>query len=363
MSTLRELLGVAVEHQASDLHLKSGKVPIFRIHQELIEGGEQPISAVEVRQLVQDILPAHLTDRYRVQHEADFSLAAEGIGRFRVNIFSSCGEDTIVMRHVKAEIPTFEDLHLPDVLKSLAFSPRGIILAAGTTGCGKSTTLAAIIQHINSHLRRRIVTVEDPIEYVFADRESVISQREVGLDTASFHAALKHVLRQDPDVIMIGEMRDSESFMAALAAAETGHLVLSTLHTGNASQAVPRILDFFPSTERDQLRMALADNLRAVFCQRLVPATQGGVRPAVEIMINTPTVRKLIEKNVLEKLAAAIETGSEDGMMTFNQAIYHMIRAGEITEEMGMRYASNPEALRMNLKGIFLDEARRILAT
>ncbi len=321
------------------------------------------MEADSVASVCREIMPVHLHDRFRAQHEADFSFAEEGIGRFRVNAFQAINCCSLALRYVKAAIPTFDDLHLPPQIKALSMSPRGIILAAGTTGCGKSTTLAAIIQHINATLKRRIITIEDPIEYVFENAKSLVSQREVGLDTVSFHAGLKHVLRQDPDVIMIGEMRDAESFGAALAAAETGHLVLSTLHTGTAAQAVPRILDFFPSTERDQLRMALADNLRAVFCQRLVPSVRGGVRPAVEILINTPTVRKLLERNVVEKLPAAIETGTEDGMQNFNQAVYALIKSGEITEEMGLRYSGNPEALRMNLKGIFLDEAKRILAT
>ena len=363
MSALYELLSRAVELGASDVHLKSDHAPMFRIHQELQESGFGSISADQMEIVVADVLPEHLKDRFRTQNEADFSYAMESVGRFRVNLFRSCGCCNLVMRYVKAKMPNFEELHLPPALKQLAQSPRGIIIAAGTTGCGKSTTLAAIINHINHHFPRRIITAEDPIEYVFHDIKSVISQREVGLDTHSFHAALKHVLRQDPDVIMIGEMRDAESFAAALTAAETGHLVLTTLHTGTAAQAVPRILDFFPSSERDQLRMALADNLRAVFCQRLIPSIRGGVRPAVEIMINTPTVRKLLEKNMTEKLYAAIEVGSEDGMQTFNQAVYKLIRAGEITEELGMRYAGSSEALRMNLKGVFLDESRRILSS
>ena len=233
----------------------------------------------------------------------------------------------------------------------------------GTTGSGKSTTLAAMIQYINTNLNRRIITIEDPIEYVFDDKQSIVSQREVGLDTPSFRSALTNVMRQDPDVILIGEMRDSESFMAALAAAETGHLVFSTLHTGNASQSVNRILDFFPSSEREQIRKSLAATIRAVVCQRLIPAIQGGVVPAVEILVNTGTVRKLIEKNQLETLQAAIETGEDDGMQTFGQHIYHLIKDGVISEEDGMLRTDNPEALKMNLKGIFLSDSRRILSS
>lgn len=363
MPSLHELLRIAVARGASDVHLVAERPPTLRIAQELVPATPEPISAEQVAANADALLPPHLRERFHTQREADFSYIEPGVGRFRVNIFLATGTYAISFRHVKDRVPSFEELHLPPQIQGLAMFPRGIVLAAGTTGCGKSTTLAAIIEHINTHLVRRIITIEDPIEYIFHPKCSIISQREVGIDTQSFHAALKHVLRQDPDVIMIGEMRDAESFVAALSAAQTGHLVLSTLHTGTAAQAIPRILDFFPASERDSIRMALADNLRAVFCQRLVPSTDGGVRPAVEILIATPTVRKLIEQNRLDKLSAAIETGTEDGMQTFNQSLYAMIRAGEVTEEVAMRYASNPEALRMNLKGVFLDEARRILTS
>ena len=363
MSLLRELLSHAVSLGASDIHLTADHKPIFRVHADLIDGAPNILDSETLTKMVEDIIPAHTRRRYETEHEVDFSLAEEGVGRFRVNVFFSHGTPTIALRHVKTKIPSFEELHLMPILKDLALTPRGIIIAAGTTGSGKSTTLAALIQHINTHQRRRIITVEDPIEYLFEDDQSIISQREVGLDTLSFHAALKHVLRQDPDVIMVGEMRDAESFVAALSAAETGHLIFSTVHTDTAAQSVSRIMNFFPATERDQVRMSLAANLRAVICQRLTPSMQSGVVPAIEIMINTPTVRKLMEKNLLEKLPAAIETGTEDGMQTFNQAVYNLIKTGAITEEEGLLRAGNPETLKMNLKGIFLDEAHRILST
>jgi twitching motility protein PilT len=361
MSILRELLIQAANEGASDIHLKAHQAPVLRISGDLVQLGHNPLEAEDMVEMVSEILPAHVRKRYELEHEADFSLEAEGAGRFRVNIFHAQGEPSIVMRLVKTKIPSFEELSLPETLKDLALSPRGIILCCGTTGSGKSTSLAAMIQHINQTQKRRVLTIEDPLEYIFEDDQSVVSQREIGLDTMSFHASLKHVLRQDPDVIMIGEMRDAESFMAALAASETGHLIFSTLHTGTASQSVARILDFFPANERDQMRMSLASNMRAVFCQRLIPAIKGGVVPAVEILINTPTVRKLIEKNIVSKLEAAIETGGEDGMQTFNQHIYQLITSGVISEEQGMLRAGNPEALEMNLKGIFLDEGDRIL--
>jgi twitching motility protein PilT len=335
---------------------------MYRIRGDLTPSGTGVLSAEQVKGIVDDILPQHTRRRYDIEHEADFSLQEEDVGRFRVNVFVCHGSPAVAMRHVKTRIPTFEELRVPMALKDLAMLHRGIILASGTTGAGKSTTLAAMLNEINQHRKCRIITIEDPIEYIFEDNMAVISQREVGLDTMSFHAALKHILRQDPDVIMIGEMRDAESFMAALSAAETGHLIFSTLHTGSAAQSISRILDFFPASERDQIRMSLAANVRAVICQRLIPCIEGGVVPAVEIMINNSTVTKLIEKNILEKLEAAVETGREDGMQTFNQSIYKLIKGGLITEEDGLRRATNPEALKMNLKGIFLDEDKRILS-
>ncbi|MBP7829559.1 MAG: PilT/PilU family type 4a pilus ATPase [Kiritimatiellae bacterium] len=363
MSLLRELLTEAVRRGASDVHLKAHQPPLFRVHANLEDARPEPLTPEQLKDFVRELVPAHLQASIDHKHELDFSYRLEEVGRFRVNVFQSQGLPAVAMRHVKSKIPGFEDLHLPPILQKLAEVPRGIVLATGTTGSGKSTTLASMIQHINVHFKRRIITVEDPIEYEFEDAQSSISQREIGLDTVSFHTALKFMLRQDPDVIMVGEMRDAESFTAALAASETGHLVLTTLHTDTASQTLSRILNFFPHTERDQVRMSLANNLKAVICQRLIPAIRGGVVPATEIMINTPTVRKLIEKNSLEVLAAAIETGEADGMQTFNQAIYKMIKSGQITEEEGMARAGNVEQLRMNLKGIFLDESKRILAT
>ncbi len=265
------------------------------------------------------------------------------------------------MRFVKAEIPTVEELRIPTQIKGLAHVPRGIILLSGTTGCGKSTTLASIIGEINRTQRRRIITIEDPIEYVFEDDQSLINQREIGIDTLSFQNSLKHLLRQDPDVILIGEMRDRTSIRTALLAAETGHLVMSTLHAGTADLAIPRILDMFPGDEQDQIRLALAGNLYAIICQRLMRDVNGDAIPSVEILFNTPTVSKLLQKNQLSHLSAAIETGRDDGMQSFNQSLYDLITKGLVSEEEAMRYASNPEALRMNLQGIFLDEGNRIL--
>src|SRR6266478_2857068 len=361
METFHRILKTAVEGGASDIHLKIGTPVIFRINRQLI-AIECPLPTEEwVNKIVDQILPAHLKPKIEEEREADFSYFIPGIGRFRTNLFQQRGQWCLAMRHVKTHVPSFQELGLLEQIKRIAESPRGIVLLAGSTGCGKSTTLAAMIEHINANFKKHIITMEDPIEYVFEDNQCVVEQREVGLDTLSFHHALKHVLRQDPDIIMIGEMRDSISFTAAMSAADTGHLVLSTLHTTNAAQSVSRILDFFKADEREQIRRQLAGTLQAVICQRMVTTITGTVTPALEILVTTGTVKRLLEENRLDKLPAAIETGNEDGMITFNQSLFNLVKQGKVSEQEALSKASNPQALEMNFKGIFLDEGRRIL--
>ncbi len=359
---LRGILKAAVEGGASDVHIKVGNPIVLRINRQLV-AIEAPTPTNEwMSQILTEIVPPHARHRLDTEREVDFSYLEDGVGRFRTNVFQQRGSFALAMRYVKTIVPSFEELGLLPVLKDIAKAPRGIVLVAGTTGSGKSTTLAAMIEHVNANFKKHIVTLEDPIEFVFEDNQSVIEQREVGLDTQSFEHGLKHVLRQDPDVIMIGEMRDATSFQAAISAADTGHLVLSTLHTQNAAQSVGRILDFFRPDEREQIRRQLAGTLKAVVCQRMINTVTGGVTPALEILINTPTVRKMLEENRLEKLGAAIETGRDDGMQTFNQALYDLARDKKITEKEALAKASNPQALEMMFKGIFLDEGRRILS-
>jgi twitching motility protein PilT len=362
MELFYRILKAAVDGGASDVHIKIGTPIIFRINRQLI-AIEAPIPTPDWMNMVVDhVVPKHARQRLDEEREVDFSYYVPNIGRFRTNCFQQRGEWCLAMRYVKTRIPSFEELNLLPVLKKIAESPRGIVLVSGTTGCGKSTTLAAMVEYINTHFKKHIITLEDPIEYVFEDNQSVIEQREIGLDCLSFEHGLKHILRQDPDIIMIGEMRDATSFYAAMSAAETGHLVLSTLHTTNAAIAVGRILDFFGPEERDQVRRQLSGTLQAIVCQRMVNAIDGGLIPALEIMINTPTVRKLIEESRLEKLSAAIEVGRDDGMQNFNQALFDLVKARKITEKEALAKASNPETLKMNFQGIFLDEARRILS-
>lgn len=361
LELFHKILKAAVDAGASDVHLKVNTPVIFRIHRQLI-AIECPYPTLEWMNLVvSGVTPVHLKRRLEDEREVDFSYFVPGIGRFRTNLFQQRGEFCFAMRYVKTQVPSFEELGLPETIKKIAESPRGIVLLAGSTGCGKSTTLAAMVEHINANFKKHLITIEDPIEYVFEDNQCVVEQREIGLDTLSFHHALKHVLRQDPDIIMVGEMRDAISFSAAMSAADTGHLVLSTLHTTNAAQSVSRVLDFFKADEREQIRRQLCGTLQAVICQRMVSLIAGGMTPAVEIMINTPTVKKLIEENRLDKLPAAIETGIDDGMQNFNHALLKLVQDGRVSEKEALAKATNAQSLEMNFKGIFLTEGKRIL--
>ncbi len=361
MSTLSELLRSTADIGASDLHLTCGQSPAYRVSGELVIEDTVPLGDKDIRMIIEEAVPDHLLANFEESCELDFSLAKEGIGRFRVNVFLTRNGPAIAFRYVKSRIPSTEELNLPPIIDDLSNTKRGIVFVTGSTGSGKSSTLAAIIRRINEYQSRRIITLEDPVEYMFSDINSIISQREVGLDTETFHDGLKRVLRQDPDIIMIGEMRDAESFSAALSAAETGHFVLSTLHTASATQAVARILDFSEHADRDQIRKAIADNLVAILSQRLLPAIQGGLVPAVEIMFNTPTVGKLIRIDELNKLQQAVASDNESGMQTFDQSIYNLIRDGKITETVGLANATNPQSLQMNLKGIFQDSSKGIV--
>jgi twitching motility protein PilT len=361
MEMFHRILQTAIQGGASDVHIKVGTPVVFRIHRHLV-AIECPNPTQEwMNSIVEKIVPKHAKAKFEAEREIDFSYYVPSVGRFRTNCFQQRGSYCLAMRYVKTTVPSFEELGLLPILKEIAVSPRGIVLVAGSTGSGKSTTLAAMIEHINATSKKHIVTLEDPIEFVFEDNQCVIEQREVGLDTLSFEHGLKHILRQDPDIIMVGEMRDSTSFQAAMSAADTGHLVLSTLHTTNAGQSVGRILDFFKADEREQIRRQLAGTLQAVVCQRMVGTVAGGVTPALEILVNTGTVKKLIEENRLDKLHAAIETGTEDGMQNFNQALFQLVKDRKVSEKEALAKASNAQALEMNFKGIFLDEGRRIL--
>lgn len=358
---LLPLLKEIVAKDGSDLHLKVKQVPIIRIHCELHKAGAKPLTSQDLLEVCDFLVPPHLKPRLEGRKETDFTFVTPDGHRFRTNLFWSRGDLSVVMRYVKKEVPNFAQLNLPATLPTLADVTQGITLIAGASGCGKSTTLAAIVQHLNEHHKYHIVTVEDPIEYVFEDCQSIINQREVGIDTESFSEALKYVLRQDPDVIVIGEMRDAESFLAALSAAETGHLVLSTLHTADASQSVNRILEFFNPGQREQIRLQLAQNLNAIICQKLLPRADGkGLVPAVEILMADTVVRRLIRENKLEKLPIVVERGT-GAAQSFNRSLVELVKNNRITAEVALANASNPETLKLNLQGIFLDEEKGIL--
>jgi twitching motility protein PilT len=362
MELFNKILKAAVDGGASDIHIKVNTPVIFRISRELISI-DCPVPTEDwLNNVVDKMTPPHMKKKLEDDREVDFSYNVPGLGRFRTNVFQQRGTWALAMRYVKATVPSFEQLGLLEQIKTLAEEPRGIVVVAGSTGSGKSTTLAAMIEHVNANFKKHMVTLEDPIEYVFEDNQSVIEQREIGLDTSSFHGALKHVLRQDPDIIMLGEMRDAATVMAAMSAADTGHLVFSTLHTTTAAQSVTRIMDFFKADDREQVRRQLAGCLRGVICQRMVPTVDGKMTPALEILTSSPLVRKLLEENRLEKLTAAIETGADDGMCTFNQSLFNLVKAGRVTEKEALSKASNPQALEMNFKGIFLNEGGRIVS-
>jgi twitching motility protein PilT len=362
MELFNKILKAAVDGVASDIHVKVGTPVIFRISRELISIECPTPTEQWMNNIIEKITPLHMKKKLEEDREVDFSYCVPGLGRFRTNVFQQRGTWALAMRYVKNTVPSFEQLGLAESIKSLAEAHRGVVMVAGATGSGKSTTLAAMIEHINANFKKHIITLEDPIEYVFEDNQSVIEQREIGLDTADFYNALKHVLRQDPDIIMLGEMRDAVTFTAAMSAADTGHLVVSTLHTTTAAQSITRILDFFKAEDREQIRRQLAGCLRGVICQRMVGTVDGRMTPALEILVNSPLVRKMLEENRLEKLTAAIETGSDDGMCTFNQSLFNLVKAGKVTEKEALSKASNAQALEMNFKGIFLNEGGRIVS-
>jgi len=289
---LRTCLEKMIAAHASDLHLKAGTPPVVRVDGVLYTLDEPAPPANELREAVDQLLNDEQRLYFSSHSEIDFAFGVSGLARFRANIFMQRGTPALALRHVPVEVPSLEDLMLPPVVRDLAFSPRGLILVTGRTGSGKSTTLAAMIDALNKTTTRNIITIEDPIEFLHRDRLSFIHQREVGLDTLSFHEGLKYVLRQDPDVILVGEIRDLETMSTALMAADTGHLVMSTLHTTDVVQTLQRIISFYPPHQRDELLMSISSNLRGVISQRLIPRRDGAGRvPAVEIMVSTPTVR------------------------------------------------------------------------
>jgi twitching motility protein PilT len=348
---LNDLLHQAAEQNASDLFLKAGVPPAFRLNGRISPLPLPPLTPDEVRDLAYGIMNKQQIARFEQRHELDLAFTLEGVARFRANVYQQRGSIGTVLRVIPLAMPTLDDLGMPPVLKELPKQRQGLILVTGPTGSGKSTTLAAMINQINATRKTNIVTIEDPIEFVHEDKEAIVSQREVGLDTDSFTAALKYVVRQSPDVILIGEMRDVETMNVALQASETGHLVFSTVHTPSAGETMDRIVNMFPPHDKPQISLRLATSLRGIVSQKLVPRIDGTGRiAAVEVMIATPTIAKLIEEGRFGQLYSAIAEGGYWGMQTMNQCLVRYLRAGLISEEDALGYAGNLTELRQLIR-------------
>jgi twitching motility protein PilT len=353
---LNDILSVALKARASDIHLKAGLPPIFRIDGALRPLPKAPRIGPDVTEkIAHDIMSERQRQRFADVHEIDLAYGVPGLGRFRVNTFSQRGSVSLVFRTIPFDIKGVDELLLPSVLKKLALEERGLVLVTGATGSGKSTTLAAIIDYINTNRTAHIVTIEDPIEYLHRDKKSIINQREVGFDTEGFEIALKSALRQDPDVILVGEMRDYVTIETALLAAETGHLVLSTVHTIDATETINRIVSVFPPHQQRQIRLQLSAVLKGIVSQRLVPRADGKGRvPAIEIMVSTARTRELIdEKEKTKQLREAIQQGfTAYGMQTFDQSLMGLFKRNLITFEEALRQSSNPDDFKLKISGI-----------
>ena len=348
---LEELLRGVIARGASDLHLKVGSAARFRVNGELVTPRGERLTEEGIWKLLEGVLEPREKERFEREQDIDVLYHASEIGRFRVNVSRQMRSTAVVMRHVPAAVPTINELGLPPVIEELAGVARGLVLVTGTTGSGKSTTLAAMIHHINCNRKKTIVTIEDPVEFVHEDRRSMVTQRSVGIDVPSFARGLKFALRQDPDVILIGEMRDEETIQAALTAAETGHLVFSTLHTINGPQTVERVLNAFPAGLVGQVRMQLSQTLRGVISQRLVKRKDSAGRVAVlEVMLATPTVRKQILDGEVMRLGTTIVEGNLEGMQSFNQGLLTAYLAGLIALEDALETSDNPDELKLQLR-------------
>ncbi|MCX7920248.1 MAG: type IV pilus twitching motility protein PilT [bacterium] len=343
---MTELLHLTIDKGASDLHIAVGRPPMLRIDGKLVPTGFENLTPEESKRLIYSILTDAQRQKFELDKELDFSLSLHEFGRFRVNVHYQRGTVAAALRTIPMRILTLQELKLPEVIPSVLDHTSGLILVTGPTGSGKSTTLAAMIDYINEKRTDHIITIEDPIEYLHKHKNCVIEQREVAADTNSFVSALKYVLRQDPDVILIGEMRDLETIAAALTAAETGHLVLATLHTIDTAQTVDRVVDVFPPHQQQQIRTQLANVLLAVFCQRLLPmATGSGRIAAIEVMISTPAIATLIREGKTHQIPSAIETSYQKGMQTMDRALGNLLRRNLITYEEAVKYAKKPEEL------------------
>ncbi|OGS21508.1 MAG: hypothetical protein A3J83_05860 [Elusimicrobia bacterium RIFOXYA2_FULL_40_6] len=339
---------------ASDMHIRANSRPYLRIDGDLHPIDENAlIQGNEIELMVLGLMNEGQKRSFYSKYECDLGVTIENKGRFRINVYKQRGELNIAIRHVPIQIPTIEQLGLPNAIKKLAENDRGLVLVTGPTGCGKSSTLASMIDHINTNHAYHIITIEDPLEFIHQDKKSIISQRELNIDTLNYPEALKNVVRQDPDVVLIGEMRDLETMQAAMTAAQLGHFVLSTIHTIDTIQTVSRVVDMFPPHQQTQIRYQFADTLKGIISQRLVPRANGkGLVPAVEILVATPIVKKYIEENNLSEIKNIIKQGQYYGMQMFDQAILKLYQEGRIKLEDGLAAATSPEDLLLSVRGI-----------
>ncbi|OGS22461.1 MAG: hypothetical protein A2252_01330 [Elusimicrobia bacterium RIFOXYA2_FULL_39_19] len=352
---INELLKLMVKAGISDIHFKADAPPLIRIYGKLMSSDFENFTSKQIEELADTMLTKEQKEKFNMENELDVSYAVENVSRFRINIYRQRNTMALTLRVVPVKIKTFDELNLPgETLKKLAAQPRGLILVTGVTGAGKTTTMNSILDHINANFSYNIITVEDPIEFYHKDKKSSISQREIGIDTKSFKNALKYVLRQDPDIVVMGEMREYEAISAGITAAETGHLVLSTIHTIDAVQTIDRILDTYPEHQQRQARIQLSNVLRGVVAQRLCTTIDGKGRiPATEVLVGTSLVRKLILENKTQELYKAMEQGEYYGMHTFDQYLNKLYTEKKIRLEEALDKATNPEDLQLKLKGMF----------
>jgi twitching motility protein PilU len=359
MADIRTLLSEMGARNASDLYLTADSPPVLRIEGITENFGDEVLTAPEVEELANSLMTEKQRALFEEKLEMNLALASGRLGRFRVNVFRQRGAVGVVIRQIKVQIPTIDSLGLPEVLKTITISRRGLVLITGATGSGKSTSLAAMIDFRNENTCGHIVTIEDPIEFVHPHKRCLLTQREVGFDTLSFNEALRNTLRQAPDVILIGEVRDLETMEAAITFAETGHLCLATLHSNNANQAIERVMNFFPENRHDEIYLQLSLNLRAIISQRLVPGVDGRRVAALEILIDTPRVKDLIKKGEVDVLKEAMQQSTLEGGQTFDQALYDLYAAGRISDEQALANADSANNLRIRIKNLDLQNAGR----
>lgn len=358
---LNRVLQVALTGGASDIHIKSGLPPMFRVNGELRPLKDAPrLTPEEIARVAFSMMNQLQVQEFKKHHDCDFAYGIPGVGRFRVNVFQQRSAVGMVLRVIPYKVKTIEQLHLPPIVKRIAEAKRGLVLVTGTTGSGKSTTLAAIIEHINAHRSEHIITIEDPIEFLIRDKRSVINQRELGTDCTSYARALRAAMRQDPDVILVGEMRDHETIEIGLTAAETGHLVLATLHTTDCTESITRLVSVFPPHQQTQIRLMLSGLLTGVVSQRLVPTVDGGRIPAVEAMVTTARIRELITDEArFREIREAIEDGVETyGMQSFDQSLMQLLNEKRISYDEAIRQSSNPDDFALRVSGIAGGSAR-----